>query len=127
MSVTSNVTLKKKICENIFDKLLHDNKFMLIFMSLKTSKTNIMKTFEKIYTTKSGHNVFVVRSPKNQDKVAMYIGWDGADEDNSKRTDAVFYSDETIEDYVFMVSSSTGLKLKDDHIAVANAVAEYLK
>jgi hypothetical protein len=96
-------------------------------MSLKTSKTNIMKTFEKIYTTKSGHNVFVVRSPKNQEKVAMYIGWNGTSEDQAKRTNAVFYSDETIEDYVFMVSSSTGLKLEDDHHAVANAVAEYLK
>jgi hypothetical protein len=63
MSVTSNVTLKKKICENIFDKLLHINKYMLIFMSLKTSKTNIMKKVFETLTENGFYNVYANISP----------------------------------------------------------------
>lgn len=73
----------------------------------------------EIHTTKKGQKVEFQFSPKGNHTGRILV--------NGFATDARFYDDEILEDYIFMVTSSSPICDKEDAEAIAKKVQEVFK
>jgi hypothetical protein len=75
-----------------------------------------MTTTIEIHTTKKGQKVEFQFSPKGTHKGRILV--------DGKANGTAFYDDETLEDYIFMVTSSSPVWDKEDAEAIAKKVQE---